>query len=63
MEQKIFCVNSYYETKSFKIVQARYRKKVQFQHISKQESNFQIGLKLMALVKIIGQWVPHHFGL
>ena len=30
MEQKIFCVKTYYETKSFKIVQARYRRKFNF---------------------------------
>ena len=27
MEQKVFCVKSNYKTKSFKIVQARYRRK------------------------------------
>ena len=30
MEQKIFYVKTYYETKSFKIVQARYRRKFNF---------------------------------
>jgi hypothetical protein len=30
MGQKIFCVKTYYETKSFKIVQARYKRKFNF---------------------------------
>ena len=30
IEQKIFCMKTYYETKSFKIVQARYRRKFTF---------------------------------
>ena len=30
MEQKIFCVKTYYETKSFQIVQARFRRKFSF---------------------------------
>jgi hypothetical protein len=30
MEQKIFCVKTYYEAKSFKIVQARYNRKFNF---------------------------------
>ena len=52
MEQKIFCVKTYYETKSFQIVQG-----------SSALTNFQTGvrftswsrsLKLMALVEIVG---------
>ena len=43
--------------KSFKIVQARYRKKFHF-NISKENSDLQVGT-----VKIIGQWVPQHLSL
>ena len=39
MEQKIFCVKTYYETDCSSKVQ----KEVQLQPISKQESDFQVG--------------------
>ena len=44
--EEIFCVKTYFETKSFNIAQARYWKEVQFQYISKQESDFPIGQEL-----------------
>ena len=63
MEQKIFCVKSFNEIKFFKIVQDI--EGDQFQHISKQESDFQVDeeLSFMALVMIIRQQVPHSLSL
>ena len=50
MTEQIFCANTCYETWSFKIVQARYRKKFNFNTFSSWSRT----LKLMALVKIVG---------
>ena len=41
--KQLFCVKKYYEIKSFKIYSSKIQNKVQFQHISKQESDFQVG--------------------
>ena len=48
-------MKTYFETKSFKTVQARYRRKLNFKNFP--------SLKLMILVKIVGQKVPQHLGL
>ena len=58
MEQKIFCVNTYYKTKCFKIVQAKYRRKFNFLTFL----NRSLTLKLMALVKIKRQQVAQSAG-
>ena len=39
-----FCVKTYHETNSFKIVQARYRRKFNFNTFT--ESDFQVGQEL-----------------
>ena len=59
MEQKIFCVKAYYETKSFQIVQARFRRKFSFNKFPNRSQIFKLvkkfeTLKLMALVEIVG---------
>jgi len=43
MEQKIFFVKTYYETKFFPDCSSKVQKEVQLQQISKQESDFQVG--------------------
>ena len=56
IEQKIICEKTYYDTNSFKIVQAtNYQTGVRF-------SNWSRTLKLMALLKVIKQWVSHQLG-
>ena len=42
MEQKIFCEKTYYETKSFKIVQARYWRKFNFEIFPKRSQIFEL---------------------
>ena len=42
MEQKIFCVKTYYETNSFKIGPTRYRRKFKFNIFPIRSQNFQI---------------------
>ena len=42
MEQKIFCVKTYYETKSFQIVQARFRRKFSFNNIPNRSQIFKL---------------------
>jgi len=42
MEQKIFCVKTYYETKSFQIVQARFRTKFSFNKFPKRSQIFKL---------------------
>ena len=49
MEQKIFCVKTYYETKSSKIVQARYRRKL----------NFNIFLNRSLIFKLVKNFEAH----
>ena len=45
MEQKIFCVKTYYETKSFQIVQARFRRKFSFNKFPNRSQIFKLGKK------------------
>jgi len=42
MEQKIFCVKTYYETKSFQIVQARFRRKFSFNKFPNRSHIFKL---------------------
>ena len=42
MEQKIFCVKTYYETKSFQIVQARFRRKFSFNKFPNRSQIFKL---------------------
>ena len=42
MEQKIFCVNTYYETKPFKIVQPRYRRKFNYNTFPNRRQIFKL---------------------
>ena len=42
MEQKIFCVETYYETKSFQIVQARFRRKFSFNKFPNRSQIFKL---------------------
>ena len=42
MEQKIFCVKTYYETKSFQIVQARFRTKFSFNKFPNSSQIFKL---------------------
>ena len=42
MEQKIFCVKTYYETKSFQIVQARFRRKFSFNKFPNRSQTFKL---------------------
>ena len=48
MEQKIFCVKTYYETKSFKIVQARFRRKFSFNQFPNRSQIFKLVKKFEA---------------
>ena len=48
MEQKIFCVRTYYETKSFKIVQARFRRKFSFNQFPNRSQIFKLVKKFEA---------------
>ena len=41
-EQKVFCVKKYYETKSFKTVQARFRRQFDFHHYPNKSEIFKI---------------------
>ena len=42
MEQKIFCVKTYYEMKSFQIVQARFRRKISFNKFPNKSQIFKL---------------------
>ena len=42
MEQKIFCVKTYYEMKSFQIVQARFRRKFSFNKFPNRSQIFKL---------------------
>ena len=42
MEQKIFCVKTYYEMKSFQIVQARFRRKFSFNKFLNRSQIFKL---------------------
>jgi len=42
MEQKIFCLKTYYETKSFQIVQARFRRKFSFNKFPNRSQIFKL---------------------
>ena len=42
MEQEIFCVKTYYETKSFQIVQARFRRKFSFNKFPNRSQIFKL---------------------
>ena len=48
MEQKIFCVKTYYETKSFRIVQARFRRKFSFNQFPNRSQIFKLVKKFEA---------------
>ena len=42
-EQRTFCVIEYLQTKSFKSVQAKYRRKFDFNKIPQKKSNLSMG--------------------
>ena len=48
MEQKVFCVKTYYETKSFRIVQARFRRKFSFNQFPNRSQIFKLVKKFKA---------------
>ena len=59
MEQKIFCLKTYYETKSFQIVQARFRRKFSFNKFPNRSQIF----KLVKKFETHGTCGDHNYDL
>ena len=64
MEKKIFCVRTYHESLSRLLKQDTEGSSISIHFQTGDKfSSWSKTLKIIALVKIIGQRIPHHLGL